>query len=109
MESEKLAQGQEAAADPSADEGTAGVEQHAHDPAGEEQKQEAQASGEGDENTAPSPAQPPDEYAQASREGNPRIALVGKYTDRVPVQLRDAAHLEKLRGDHGAVNVEVQS
>ena len=37
------------------------------------------------------------------------VALVGKGGDKIPVQLKDAAHLEKLREVHGAGNVQVQS
>lgn len=37
------------------------------------------------------------------------VALVGKACDRIPVQLKDEAHLEQLRKQHGEANVEVQS
>lgn len=37
------------------------------------------------------------------------VALIAKGGDRVPVQLKDDAHLEKLIEAHGAGNVEVRS
>lgn len=49
-----------------------------------------------------------DEFAEACKAGHPKVALVGKYEDRVPVQIKSAGHLEQLRGTHGAGNVEVQ-
>lgn len=50
-----------------------------------------------------------DEYALACAEGTPKVALVGKYQDQVPVQLRDKHHLAKLVAEHGEGNVVVQS
>lgn len=50
-----------------------------------------------------------DEYAAACAAGAPRVALVGKYSDRVPVQLKSRVHLERLIAEHGAGAVEVQS
>lgn len=50
-----------------------------------------------------------DEFAEACKAGRPKVALVGKYEDRVPVQIKSAGHLEQLRGSHGAGNVEVIS
>jgi hypothetical protein len=50
-----------------------------------------------------------DEYALACADGNPKVALVGKYQDQVPVQLRDKHHLAKLVAEHGEGNVTVQS
>lgn len=37
------------------------------------------------------------------------VALVTKGCDKIPVQLRDAGHLEALKHEHGAGAVEVQS
>jgi hypothetical protein len=50
-----------------------------------------------------------DEYALACADGKPKVALVGKYQDQVPVQLRDKHHLAKLVAEHGEGNVVVQS
>lgn len=50
-----------------------------------------------------------DEYADACALGKPKVALVGKYSDRVPVQLKSKAHLDTLRHEHGDGAVEVQS
>lgn len=50
-----------------------------------------------------------DEYADACAAGTPKVALIGKAADRVPVQIKNAAHLAKLRADHGAESVTVQS
>lgn len=66
---------------------------------------------------ADEPEQPPepevvdgiDEYVDACRAGKPKVALIGKYDDRVPVQIKNTAHLRQLEADHGAGNVEVQS
>lgn len=55
------------------------------------------------------PEQPTvDEFAAAAKAGKPRLALVGRYSDRVPVQIKDAAHLASLRDQHGDGAVEVQ-
>jgi hypothetical protein len=35
------------------------------------------------------------------------VALVTKGADKIPVQLRDEAHLEELQREHGATAVEV--
>lgn len=46
-----------------------------------------------------------DEYESACADGTPKVALVGKYADRVSVQLKSRAHLEALEREHGAVEV----
>jgi hypothetical protein len=53
------------------------------------------------------PEKTDDEYANALAEGKPRVALVGKYSDRVPVQLKSRGHLDMLQREHGEGNVEV--
>mgnify|MGYP000844802920 CR=1 FL=1 len=50
-----------------------------------------------------------DEYAEAAKAGAPRVALVGRYSERTPVQIKNAAHLAQLRAEHGDGAVEVQS
>lgn len=51
-----------------------------------------------------------DEYQAACAAGKPKVALVGKYSDRTPVQLKSAAHLAELKDMHTIVEVvEVQS
>lgn len=47
--------------------------------------------------------------AKASQVKPGTVALVSKGGDKVPVQLKDDAHLEKLIGEHGKANVRVQS
>jgi hypothetical protein len=37
------------------------------------------------------------------------VALVLKGDDRIPVQLKNEAHLDQLKHDHGAGNVQVQT
>lgn len=37
-----------------------------------------------------------------------KVALIKKGGDSVPVQLKDQAHLEKLKSEHGEASVEVQ-
>lgn len=59
------------------------------------------------------PTQPPatdaaDEFVAACEAGKPRVALVGKYSDRVSVQISSKAHLERLKELHGEAAVEVQ-
>lgn len=49
-----------------------------------------------------------DEIAVAASKGKHRVALVGKYSDRVPVQLKNQAHLTALVAEHGAASVELQ-
>lgn len=49
-----------------------------------------------------------DEFVAACEAGKPRIALVGKYSDRTPVQLKSKAHLEELQRLHGEAAVKVQ-
>jgi len=39
----------------------------------------------------------------------PVLAHVGKSGDKIPVQVTDQAHLDRLIGEHGAGGVEVQS
>lgn len=51
----------------------------------------------------------PDEYASACAAGNPVTALIGKYNDRVPVQIKSRAHLGELISAHGKDNVQVSS
>jgi hypothetical protein len=43
------------------------------------------------------------------RPGKPKVALVGKYADRIPVQLKSLAHLAQLKAEHGEGFVEVVS
>lgn len=47
------------------------------------------------------------EQAKAVKPGT--VAIVSKGAERIPVQLKDDAHLEQLRQAHGAASVEVQS
>jgi hypothetical protein len=47
-----------------------------------------------------------DEIKAAADAGTPKVALVGKYADRIPVQLKDAAHLARLKAEHGDVEVQ---
>lgn len=51
---------------------------------------------------------PTDEYAIAFADGKPKIALCGKYADRIPVQLKDRKHFEELKSRYGDA-LEVQS
>lgn len=37
------------------------------------------------------------------------LAIVTRGSERIPVQLKDEAHLAKLRQEHGADSIEVQS
>jgi hypothetical protein len=68
---------------------------------------------EGDTSTAPGA----DEGAAAASDPVPTgpqftpgaVALVTKGIDRLPVQLRDQAHLDALISEHGTGGVEVQS
>lgn len=50
-----------------------------------------------------------DEFVAACGAGAPKVAMVVKYSDRVPVQLKSRSHLEELIAEHGAGAVEVQS
>jgi len=62
----------------------------------------------GEEPAAEKPAaDAEDEYAAAAKAGTPKVALVGKYSDRIPVQLKSKAHLDQLMREHVG-NVEVQ-
>lgn len=47
--------------------------------------------------------------AAAPEQTFPCTVLVSKGGDKLPVQVQDAAHLAKLREEHGATGVEVQS
>jgi hypothetical protein len=80
------------------------------DTAGQPAGQHLDVAAKGDE---PAPVQAAaaeptgDEYADACKAGTPRIALVGKYSDRVPVQLKSKGHLAELEAAHPG-SVEVQ-
>lgn len=79
-----------------------------HQPPGAHLDRAAQAQPEGEAEAQPEPEKTGDEYADALAAGKPRIALVGKYDDRIPVQLKSRTHLEQLEAEHPG-NVEVQS
>lgn len=67
---------------------------------------------------APAPAAAPVATAQAAPEPTASVpvivpsvtvAMVAKGAERIPVVLRGQAHLDELRAEHGADNIEVQS
>lgn len=66
---------------------------------------EAQAQ---DQQQAAPAQQDPDEFADARAAGTPRVAMVSKGADRIPVQLRNKQHLDELVHEHGEAAVEVQ-
>lgn len=51
------------------------------------------------------PQEPVDPYADLAY---PCIALVRKYADAVPVQVKDRTHLNRLINEHGANSLEIQ-
>jgi hypothetical protein len=64
---------------------------------------------EGAVDVQPDPEKAEDEFANALAAGNPKVALIAKYGDRVPVQLKNQAHLDSLRAEHGEAAVKVVS
>jgi hypothetical protein len=49
------------------------------------------------------------EAREAAKAKRGDVAVVSKGAERIPVQLRDEAHLQELIDRHGAANVVVQS
>jgi hypothetical protein len=80
-----------------------------HQPAGAHLDAPAAKPAEGEAVAQAEPEKTEDEYANALAEGKPKVALVGKYADRIPVQLKSLAHLAQLKGEHGEGFVEVVS
>jgi hypothetical protein len=79
-----------------------------HQPPGAHLDRAAQAQPEGEVVPQAEPVETDDEYANALAAGKPRVALVGKYSDRIPVQLKSKDHLAQLQSEHGGA-VEVLS
>src|SRR6266850_5436406 len=76
-------------------------------PAGAHLDAPAAKAPEGEVVASVEPEKTDDEYVNALAAGKPMVALVGKYSDRVPVQLKSRAHLAQLQGEHGESSVEV--
>lgn len=80
-----------------------------HQPAGAHLDAPAAKPAEGEAVAQAEPEKTDDEYANALAAGKPKVALVGKYADRIPVQLKSLTHLAQLKAEHGEGFVEVVS